>query len=213
MEPFFSEGLKLLLAVILGGAVGLERELVGKPAGLRTNVLIAVGSTLITLASVRLAGGSGDPARVAAQIVSGVGFIGAGTILQSRGAVVGLTTAATIWAVAGIGIAIGAGATGLAIATTVLIVVCLTSLRWIEGWDLGRRSLITFEVRMPSEEACSRVLELFSARSFAIEHSSLNKKDGDVSLVVSGSADGKTINRLLTEIGAQDDVVAVKASS
>ncbi|RMF21931.1 MAG: methyltransferase, partial [Deltaproteobacteria bacterium] len=73
MEPLADAALKLLIAVLLGGAIGLERELVGKPAGLRTNILIAVGSTLITLVSVDLAGQRGDPARLAAQIVTGVG--------------------------------------------------------------------------------------------------------------------------------------------
>ena len=88
--------LKLSLAVVLGGAIGLEREIANKPAGLRTNILICIGAALITDVSVRLAVGPdgtrvGDPARLAAQIVSGIGFIGAGTIMQARGTVPGLT--------------------------------------------------------------------------------------------------------------------------
>ena len=85
--------LQLVLATLLGGAIGLERELGGKPAGLRTNILICIGSVLYTKLSIALAGGTADPTRVAAQIVTGVGFIGAGTILHARGAVVGLTSA------------------------------------------------------------------------------------------------------------------------
>src|SRR3954469_3602854 len=104
---------KLLLAVVLGGAIGLERELKGKPAGLRTNILICMGAALLTDVSMSISvnGGQrlGDPARLAAQIVSGVGFLGAGTIMQSSGTVTGLTSAATIWVVAAIGIAIGSG--------------------------------------------------------------------------------------------------------
>jgi putative Mg2+ transporter-C (MgtC) family protein len=105
---------KLLLAVILGGAIGMDREVKRKPAGLRTNILICLGATLLTDVSVRMAIGPdgarvGDPARLAAQIVSGVGFLGAGTIMQGGGIVTGLTSAATIWVVAAIGIAIGAG--------------------------------------------------------------------------------------------------------
>src|SRR3954469_5595569 len=105
---------KLLLAIILGGAIGLERELKGKPAGLRTNILICMGAALLTDVSIIIgltATGQrvGDPARLAAQIVSGVGFLGAGTIMQGSGMVTGLTSAATIWVVAAIGIAIGAG--------------------------------------------------------------------------------------------------------
>jgi putative Mg2+ transporter-C (MgtC) family protein len=105
---------KLLLAVILGGAIGMDREVKRKPAGLRTNILICLGATLLTDVSVRMAIGPdgariGDPSRLAAQIVSGVGFLGAGTIMQGGGIVTGLTSAATIWVVAAIGIAIGAG--------------------------------------------------------------------------------------------------------
>ena len=99
--------LQLAMAAMLGGAIGLERELGGKPAGLRTNILICMGAVLYTSLGITMMGT--DPSRVAAQIVTGVGFIGAGTILHARGAVVGLTSAATIWVVAAIGVALGAG--------------------------------------------------------------------------------------------------------
>ena len=91
LELFF----QLFLAVILGGAVGLERELKGKPAGLRTTMLITIGATLFTVLSYRMGEGVGDPGRIAAQVLTGVGFIGAGTILHMRGAVTGLTSAAS----------------------------------------------------------------------------------------------------------------------
>src|SRR2546423_13964009 len=92
--------LQLCLATLFGGAIGLERELGGKPAGLRTNILICIGSVLYTKLSITLAAGNADPTRIAAQIVTGVGVIGAGTILHARGAVVGLTSAAPIPVVA-----------------------------------------------------------------------------------------------------------------
>ena len=123
--------LQLGLAVILGGAVGLERELGGKPAGLRTNILICMGSVLYTKLSISL-GVAGDHSRVAAQIVTGVGFIGAGTILHARGAVVGLTSAATIWVVAAIGVALGAGLALEAVGTTLFVIVVLQGLGRIE---------------------------------------------------------------------------------
>ena len=123
--------LQLGLAVILGGAVGLERELGGKPAGLRTNILICMGSVLYTKLSIAL-GVAGDHSRVAAQIVTGVGFIGAGTILHARGAVVGLTSAATIWVVAAIGVALGAGLALEAVGTTLFVIVVLQGLGRIE---------------------------------------------------------------------------------
>jgi len=127
--------LQLGLAVLLGGAIGLEREFAGKPAGLRTNILICLGAMLFTLMSVQLSvegPGHGDPTRVAAQIATGVGFIGAGTILHARGAVSGLTSAATIWVVAAIGIAVGAAAYLQALWTTLFVVVVLYGLGSVE---------------------------------------------------------------------------------
>jgi putative Mg2+ transporter-C (MgtC) family protein len=101
--------LKLLLALALGGMVGAEREFRDKDAGFRTLMFIAVGSAMFTILSIRIAGGQSDPARIAAQIVSGIGFLGAGVILREHGEVRGLTTAATIWLTAALGMAAGAG--------------------------------------------------------------------------------------------------------
>lgn len=124
--------LQLGLATLLGGAIGLERELGGKPAGLRTNILICLGSVLYTHLSNAMAGGTTDPTRVAGQIVTGVGFIGAGTILHARGAVVGLTSAATIWVVAAIGVALGSGFYLEGVGTTVVVLAVLAGLGRIE---------------------------------------------------------------------------------
>jgi len=123
---------QLALGTILGGAIGLERELGGKPAGLRTNILICLGSVLYTKLSITMATGNADPTRVAAQIVTGVGFIGAGTILHARGMVVGLTSAATIWVVAAIGVALGAGFYAEACGTTLLVLLVLQGLGRLE---------------------------------------------------------------------------------
>jgi putative Mg2+ transporter-C (MgtC) family protein len=123
---------QLVLAVILGGAVGLERELKGKPAGLRTNILICLGATLFTVLSYRIGSGVGDPGRVAAQVLTGVGFIGAGTILHMRGAVTGLTSAATIWVVAAIGMAVGARGYIEALGATLVVMVVLAGLGPVE---------------------------------------------------------------------------------
>jgi putative Mg2+ transporter-C (MgtC) family protein len=104
--------LKLLLAVVLGGLIGYERESEAKPAGLRTMVLVAMGSCLFTIASIKISlaeGGPFDPGRIASGIVTGIGFLGAGAILRSSGHVLGLTTAASIWLVAAIGMAVGMG--------------------------------------------------------------------------------------------------------
>jgi putative Mg2+ transporter-C (MgtC) family protein len=119
---------QLVLAVLLGGAVGLERELKGKPAGLRTTILITLGATLFTVLSYRMGAGAGDPGRIAAQVLTGVGFIGAGTILHMRGAVTGLTSAATIWVVAAIGMSVGARAYIEALGTTLVVMLVLAGL-------------------------------------------------------------------------------------
>jgi putative Mg2+ transporter-C (MgtC) family protein len=117
--------LRLLLAVILGGVIGFQRERSGKEAGLRTNMLICLGSALFTVLSIYAFPGS-DPARIAAGIATGIGFIGAGVILrQGGGIVVGLTSAATIWVVAGIGVAAGAGLYIIAPSATVLALIIL----------------------------------------------------------------------------------------
>jgi putative Mg2+ transporter-C (MgtC) family protein len=120
--------LELVMATVLGGLIGLERELKGKPAGLRTNILICIGAACFTHLSLQIGSGSGDPGRVAAQILTGVGFIGAGTIMQSRGSVTGLTSAATIWVVTAIGMDLGTRQYGEALATTAVVMVVLAVL-------------------------------------------------------------------------------------
>ncbi|MGH7654427.1 MAG: MgtC/SapB family protein [Gemmatimonadaceae bacterium] len=128
---------KLALAVLLGGAIGLERQFAGKASGLRTNILICLGSALIMHVSMTLGTSLGDvrvgdPGRIAAQVVTGIGFIGAGTIMQSRGAITGLTSAATIWIVAAIGLTVGAGFEVEALGATVLAMVVLAGLGRVE---------------------------------------------------------------------------------
>lgn len=134
-------GAKLLVAILAGGAVGLERELRKKPAGLRTNILICLGSALLMDLSMRIATPvGGDPGRIAAQVVTGIGFLGAGTILHTRGTITGLTSAATIWVVAAIGLTIGAGLLFEALAATITVMVVLEGLGWIERRYLDPRS-------------------------------------------------------------------------
>jgi len=111
--------IRLILGFVLSGIVGLEREVSLKPAGLRTHVLVGLGSTLLTILSLQAFPGA-DPSRVAASIIVGIGFLGAGTILKTEEKVIGLTTAATLWIVASIGVATGAGFYLLAIVTTIL---------------------------------------------------------------------------------------------
>ena len=128
----------IVLAVIFGGAIGLEREIRGKAAGLRTNVLICLGAAVFTMISRQMgAGQEGSMTRIAAGVVTGVGFLGAGAIIRERTGVHGLTTAATIWLVASVGMACGAGFYTLAVISTVVAVVVLIGLAELEK-PLGR---------------------------------------------------------------------------
>jgi len=121
--------LSIILAVVFGAAIGLERELSHKAAGLRTNVLICLGAAVFTIISRQMAAGQQDSlTRIAAQIVTGVGFLGAGAIIVDRGGVHGLTTAATIWLVASIGMACGAGFYKLAGISTLIAISVLIGL-------------------------------------------------------------------------------------
>ncbi len=123
---------RLLLAAGLGAAVGLEREYRQKPAGLRTNILIAVGAALFTILSLEMTKGVGDTSRVAGQIVTGIGFLGGGAILRSGDSIHGMTTAATIWVNAAIGVAAGTGQFALAAFATALTLVVLAVLPPVE---------------------------------------------------------------------------------
>ena len=124
---------RLLVALVLSGAVGLQRALMGKAAGMRTHILVGVGSALFTLVSgyaFHTTAANAD--RIAAQIVSGIGFIGGGTILKERGSIKGLTTAAGLWAAAALGMAAGAGLYVMGVATAVIILLTLVVLRRVE---------------------------------------------------------------------------------
>jgi putative Mg2+ transporter-C (MgtC) family protein len=141
---------RLLLSAGLGAAIGLEREYRRKPAGLRTNILIALGSTLFTILSLSIGHDSGNTDRIAAQIVTGIGFLGGGAILHERDTIHGMTTAATIWVNAAIGVAAGTGQYQLATFTAALTLVVLAALPPIEAY-FERRAGWADRHRPPSE--------------------------------------------------------------
>jgi len=152
LETQLDLALRLTVGLVLGAAVGFERELRSQPAGFRTHSVVALGSSIFTVVSAyAFAGPGSDPTRIAAQIVTGIGFIGAGTILQSRGYIRGLTTAASLWAVAGIGMAAGAALYGVALVGTLLILIVLLVLDRVEDYARHRIGLGPDDERMPSE--------------------------------------------------------------
>ena len=131
--------IRLLVAAVLGALVGLEREIHEHPAGMRTHLLVSLGSAGFTLLSIVAFPAPGaDPARIAAQIVSGIGFLGAGAILKEGATIRGLTTAASLWAVAAVGMAAGAGAWILAVTLTAIAIISLWPLRLVTERIIGR---------------------------------------------------------------------------
>jgi putative Mg2+ transporter-C (MgtC) family protein len=174
---------KILISAVLGGAVGAERERTGKWAGLRTHMLIAVGSALLTDVSIAVGVEYGpdtgwDPGRIAAQIVSGLGFIGAGTIIQSRGAVHGLTTAAGLWVAGAIGLAVGAGYWTEALVTTVALLVILAALRPLaRRLSGGREQSIALHISEP--DRLPELVGILDAEGIRAEHVDLSEERGE----------------------------------
>ncbi len=154
---------RLILAAILGGFIGLEREFKHRAAGLRTNMFICFGAAMFTLLSERLAGVPSDSARIAAQIIPGIGFIGAGSILHMRGLTTGLTTAATLFVVASVGMAAGGGLYLTAVFATGLVILALFALGHIEETFNIKLLMSSYEVTGASVEEISnevnRILE------------------------------------------------------
>jgi putative Mg2+ transporter-C (MgtC) family protein len=142
---------RLCLAALLGAALGFEREWHQKFAGLRTNILIAIGSTLFTVMSIDLSAAGGDRTRIAAQIVTGIGFLGAGAIMRTGSGVRGLTTAAMIWVNAAIGVAVGGGEYHVAVITTGVTLFVLILLNPVERW-IDRRSPISRKNGTPNDD-------------------------------------------------------------
>lgn len=170
--------IKLVVAMLLGGFIGAERERHKKAVGFRTLILISVGSALFTILSMHINSGEGqDPARIAANIVSGVGFLGAGVILEERGRVTGFTTAATIWLAAALGMASGAGEFVLAVFTAVLAMVVLLFFPRIEEYlEISTESRIYEITTKISWEKYKELKSLFKEYDLTINSYKQEKK-------------------------------------
>ena len=206
---------RLALAVLLGGIVGVERELSGKPAGLRTNILICLGSALLMDLSITIGvtdgeGRIGDPARIAAQVVTGVGFLGAGTIMQARGEVVGLTTAAPIWVVAAIGLAVGAGHRAEAIAAALLVTLVLTALGWLERWMLSFRRVVNGTIRLRRDARFEEVSPIFRASRIGIQSKKISEEDEGLVYRLQLVGPSRQYDRLAEELMHRPEVISVE---
>ena len=179
--------LRLAVAAALTGAVGLERELRERAAGLRTHMLVGVGSALFTIVSAyawgdfifdRTQGTAFDPTRIAAQIVTGIGFLGAGVIIRQGLSIRGVTTAAGLWVAAAIGMAVGAGYWGAALIGTGVVLVGLGPLRMAEGWIVRRRREGgTLEVDLRPEEPLAPVLSVLEGRRARVSRIHLEEEE------------------------------------
>lgn len=186
MAVFVSQTLlRLLVAAMLGGIIGLERESKRKAAGLRTNMFICFGSAMFTILSERLAGDfGGDNTRIAAQIIPGIGFIGAGSILHSKGGVSGLTTAATIFVVASIGMAAGGGLMLPALFATLLLLVALHFLGFLET-QLNLKPIgMTYEIRGErADEMVSAVNQILDEERRVMQEIQLSPFNGGYRMI------------------------------
>ncbi len=161
--PDVQQIVRVVVAVLLGGLIGLERELRDKPAGLRTIILISLGACVFTMLSQSIGGPDLNNTRIAAQIVTGIGFLGAGAILRDRNTVYGVTTAATIWAVAAIGMAAGFGQFALAFLGTLVILLALFLFDFVEDWIGRLRDVQSYHiVAANTDDVMERVTALFT---------------------------------------------------
>jgi putative Mg2+ transporter-C (MgtC) family protein len=177
---------RLLLAAVLGGIIGLERQLRHRPAGLRTNMFICFGAAMFTVLSRQLAGVESDSARIAAQIIPGIGFIGAGSILHARASVVGLTTASTLFVVAGIGMAAGGGLYLTACFATAIILVALVVLGRMEAMFSLKSFLTTYQVTGRNVDAMLReVNRILDVEQLTMQSVHIANADPDFRMVFS----------------------------
>ncbi|HMF90180.1 MAG TPA: MgtC/SapB family protein [Candidatus Angelobacter sp.] len=213
-ELFWKMIPRLALSAVLGGVIGLERELKHRPAGLRTNMLICFGSAMFTVLSIQL-GAPNDTTRIAAQIIAGIGFLGAGSILRAQGGVTGLTTAATIFVVASIGMACGGGLYMLAVFATVLIFLALFVLGGMERRLNLKPLIMDYTIvsdKSPQEivDAINQVLEAQSKRLSGIR---LTKVNGKERVVFSVGGTRSEHHALLNGLRQSRDLRGVEASA
>ncbi|MGH7664111.1 MAG: MgtC/SapB family protein [Gemmatimonadaceae bacterium] len=204
--------------MILGGIIGLEREISGKPAGLRTNILICLGSALLMDLSVQIGmlgalaseGRIGDPGRMAAQVISGIGFLGAGTIMQARGAVIGLTTAATIWVVAAIGLTVGAGLYIEASGAALLVAAVLVGLGRVERRLLSVRRTLRGTVRVVRDASWENIEAVINSLGLHVRSKQVYEHPGDRAFELQVVGPSRQFDVLIAELARRNDVISVQ---
>jgi len=191
---------KLVLSGSLGGIIGLEREQSNKPAGLRTNVLLAMGTTAFTMLSFMVPGAGFDPSRIAAQIISGIGFIGAGVIIRTKASVHGVTTAATIWTVTAIGMAVGFEKYSIAVSLTFLAYFVLTILKVADRKIRKRIKVVSFYITLGDRKELPVLQKIVEEVGGEIDDFRVKRKDKKYSIEMSVSIDEKEERELVSRI-------------
>ena len=203
---------RLLISAVLGAAIGLEREVHGHPAGMRTHLLVSVGSALFTVLSIfgfpAPEGAPVDSSRVAAQIVSGIGFLGAGAIIKEGFSVRGLTTAASLWATAGIGMAAGAAMPIVAVVATVIIIISLWPLNLVAERVHGLvREATTLQIELGGRGAIVEVTRILTQHGIEIQRlGSEAAEEGSIVEIGLRQRAGANLDAALEEIRRRDDV-------
>lgn len=184
---FYTMICRILVILVLSGLIGFEREVKNHSAGFRTHILVGIGACLMMLLSlygfesfrnadfIRF-----DPARIPSYVISGIGFLGAGTIIVYGGTIRGLTTAASIWTVAGLGLVVGIGMYGIAIFTTAVILLSLTFLNNLERIFIPKRTISTLEVVGNPHLALADVIEIIESMTFHIKAIEIEKTSRDL---------------------------------
>lgn len=203
--------IRIIAALVLGGIVGAERERHKKAVGLRTLILISVGSALFTILSIQMVGPLGEnPSRIAANIVSGIGFLGAGVILEERGQVVGLTTAATIWVAAALGMAAGAGQYTLAGITVFVVMVVLLLFTRIEDYLEISSEERTYEITAKiSWDKFKELKNLFKEYSLTINSYKQEKKEGEMVCTFEVRGPNKKHDKVVQKLISDKDIKEV----
>lgn len=192
---------RLLVSLILGGIIGIEREYNDKPAGFATNSLICIGATLFTLISLSTAELGADPARIAAQIITGVGFLGAGAILRDGVKVSGLTTAASVWLVAAIGMAVGFGAFALAaMATFLALVVHFLLRRTVRAIERVKKYETIQVVCDPSWKTIDKIQRTMEKHGVEVLRRNVVKEHGYFNATITATFTGKEFERITKEL-------------